>query len=446
MKKSSITGWKNVFSFTFIQAVKSKTYMVSFIILMLIAAVSMPVVSLLTASDSPNPDAVSPITKVYTINKSGLSNLDLSALQEETAYSHITFEDATNNDYNSLSKRIEESEPSSIILSILENEGIYSIDFVKASQGPIKDANLTQFGDALTNLFNQIKMSSFEITQMQASIIKAPIDIKVSMLDVNGTPVIKEDTSISDSEYWVLYGVLFIIMMVNVMASTQIATSIVTEKSTRVIENLLISVKPLALIVGKTIAMLAATLIQCLSLIAVTFFSNKVSALLSQDKETDILSKFLPSNIFENINIMNILFCLILIISGMILYAILAGLAGATVSKLEEIQEGLQIFTLVNMVGSMVGVIAANMLMESGTNTFVTFSLLFPLSSPFILPGTILIGKGSPALVAIAVALLFISIFLLFQFVAKVFETLILHNGNTIKLKELVKLSRKGGN
>jgi ABC-2 type transport system permease protein len=68
--------------------------------------------------------------------------------------------------------------------------------------------------------------------------------------------------------------------------------------------------------------------------------------------------------------------------------------------------------------------------------------MLFPLSSPFLLPGSILVGKVGAPLIAASILLLAVSIFLLFQFVAKVFETLILHNGNKIKIKELIKISK----
>ena len=85
---------------------------------------------------------------------------------------------------------------------------------------------------------------------------------------------------------------------------------------------------------------------------------------------------------------------------------------------------------------------ASGALMGNGVNTFVVFALLFPLSSPFILPGAILVGKASLLIIGIAIVLQGASIALLFRFVAKVYETLILHNGNTIKLKQLFQISK----
>jgi len=177
------------------------------------------------------------------------------------------------------------------------------------------------------------------------------------------------------------------------------------------------------------------------------FVSNKISQALPYSNGASVLSKYLPKDIFQNLNIINLLFCLILFILGMIFYATLAGLAGATVSKIEELQEGLMLFTFTNLIGVYIGLGAASVLMSKGINGYVIFSFLFPLSSPFLLPGAILIGKTSILIAAAAIVMQVLFIVLLFKFVAKVYETLILHNGSKIKIKQLIKLSKsvKGG-
>jgi len=80
--------------------------------------------------------------------------------------------------------------------------------------------------------------------------------------------------------------------------------------------------------------------------------------------------------------------------------------------------------------------------MGKGTNAYVLFSFLFPLSSPFVLPGAILVGRANLPLIVIAIVLQIALVLILLRFVAKVYETLILHNGNTIKLKQLFQISK----
>ena len=441
MKKSSFTGWRDVYSFTLIQTLKNKAFIISFIILLTLSIVSMPLISMITSSGKEDTNTPSPIQKVYVSNRTELPNMDFSEILKNETISHISFE-VMGEDYDVVSKRIEEKENDSIILTITEKEGMFALDFVKASKGSIKDSNMQSLSNAISEQFTNLRINTLGITEEQIAMINAKVESEVSLVDTNGAQIVKEDTSITFSEYWFIYGLLFIVMMVNVMASTQVATSIVTEKSTRVIEYLLISVKPLALMIGKITAMLTAVLLQMISMVVVLFVSNKVSTSLSSGNGENILTKYISKDIFQNLTFIHIVFCFILIILGMIFYATLAGLAGATVSRIEEMKDGLMLFTFTNIIGAYIGLGAISVLMGKGINSFVTFAYLFPISSPFILPGAILVGKASLPIIFAALVLQLIFIALLFKFVAKVFEALILHTGNKIKVNELFKLSK----
>jgi ABC-2 type transport system permease protein len=442
MKKGNLTGWKDIFSFTLIQTLKSKAFIISYVVVLVLAMISMPIIRIITSRGSADVNGTSPVKKVYVNNETNLPNMDFNGLLKDERMSHITFE-ALKEDYDVVAARIENTEKEAIILTLMEKEGTYSLNFIKASSGPVKESSMQLLSDTIAPEFETFKMKFLGIKDEQLAMIHAEVNTTVSMADVNGVLIIEEDTSISNSEYWFIYGILFIVMMINVLASTQIASSIVTEKSTRVIEYLLTSVKPLAIMVGKITAMLTAVLFQVISLVSILVVSNKISEALSSGEVESVLSQYLPKDIFQNLNIINIMFCLILIVLGMIFYATLAGLAGATVSRIEELSEGLTLFTFTNIIGSYIGIAAAIMLMSKGINGFVIFSFLFPLSSPFILPGAILIGKASLPIAAVSIVLQVIFIMLLFKFVAKVYETLILHNGNKIKIKDLIKLSKR---
>lgn len=438
--KSNTTGWKNVYSFTLSQVLKTKAYRITYILLVIIVLLSMPITSKLLFNSAEDPSAPSPVNKVYVNNLASLDNIDFEDIKSLDSFKHIEF-DTVNGNYDSLVQQITEEDNSSVILDISEENGAYSLHLSMIKEGPIKRAHLQKLGDQLLLSFTNTRMASLGISSEKVVLLQAPIVSKVTMTDINGEEIIDENSAISFSEYWFVYGILFFVMMSTMLTGTQVATSIVTEKSTRVVEYLLITVKPLALMIGKVLAMLTATLIQMLSMVAALFVSNLISTVISQEN-VSLLSQLLPVDLFVNINIINIMFCIILVFLGILFYAALAGLAGATVSRLEEINEGLTLFTLVSLVGVYIGLGASGALMGNGVNTFVVFALLFPLSSPFILPGAILVGKASLLIIGIAIVLQGASIALLFRFVAKVYETLILHNGNTIKLKQLFQISK----
>lgn len=439
--KSNITGWKDVYSFTLKQVLKSKAYRISYIILVLIVLLSMPIAGKLLFNNTEDENAPSPVTKVYVNNMTQFTDISFEDIKSINSFKHIDIE-PMNKDYDATVGQITEDEKTSVILDISEENGAYSLHLSMIKDGSVKRSHLQRLGDVLLSSFTNSRMEFIGVSGEQLTLLQTPVVSKVTMTDINGEDIVDEDTSISFSEYWFVYGILFFVMMTTMLTGTQVATSIVTEKSTRVVEYLLITVKPLALMIGKVFAMLTAAMIQMLSMVAALVISNKISTIYSPGND-GLLSRLLPSDLFANINIINMLLCIVLVFLGLVFYAVLAGLAGATVSRLEEINEGLMLFTLTSMVGVYIGLGAANTLMSSGTNTFVVFAFLFPLSSPFVLPGAILVGKASLLLIGIAIVLLLAFIVILFRFVAGVYETLILHNGNTIKIKELLKISKR---
>jgi ABC-2 type transport system permease protein len=447
--KNSLTGWKDVYSFTLKQTLKNKAFIISFVILLILCLASMPLISTLTSNinqDGDENNTLNPIKKVYVDNKTTM-NIDFSTLINDQSLGHITFETLEDDD-ETITNRIETWEKSSIIFTLNEEAGVYQFSFVKSTKGPINHDHLTQLSMRLTEAFQIYLIESMEISDEQLDLIQANIQTKTTILNTDGFVIPKEDTSITVSAYWFIYGLLFIVLMVNIFASTQIATAIVTEKSTRVIEYLLTSVKPLAIMVGKILAMLTAVLLQISTMGIVLFLSNKVTSLFFKQQDS-VISQYLPDTIFENLNLLNIILAVLTVLLGLIFYSTLAGLTGATVSKIEELSEGMVFFTFTNLIGVYIGIAAAGVLMGAGMNGFVIFTFLFPLSSPFILPGAILVGRTNAFLIGGAILLQIGFVVLLFLFVARVYETLILHNGNKIKVKDLfkiAKLNKKEGN
>jgi len=439
MKKSNITGWQDVFTFTLVQTLKNKAFIVSYIIMLVMALVSMPLVSKLVSGSDDIITGPIPVNKVYINNETDM-DIDFTGALENSNISHMVFENI-NEAYDTVEKRVQESEHDAVILTISDTDGVYSLSLLKASESSINEIHMQMLQGALLEQFDIIRLRAQGISEEQIAMLYANISTAVTVTDNQGQEVLEEDTSISMSEYWFIYGILFVVLMVNIMASTQIANSVVMEKSSRIVEYLLTSIKPLALMVGKILAMLTAVIAQMGSMVLVVFISNRVTQYISSGGD-NILASFLPQNIFQNLNIINIILCFILIGLGMIFYATFAGLAGAMVSKMEEVSEGLTLFSIINLVGAYVGIGAAGVLMGAGDNPFVTFAFLFPLSSPFVLPGAILIGKAGIAIATLAIIIQILFIILLFLFVAKVYETLILYNGQRLKIKDLVKISK----
>ena len=112
--KNNVTGWKDVFSFTLTQVLKSKAYSISFILLVLIVLVSMPIASKLLFNNTEDviaPNSISeteggviapsPISKIYVNNTTFYTNIDFKDMKNIDAFRHIEIE-SMSMDYDSM--------------------------------------------------------------------------------------------------------------------------------------------------------------------------------------------------------------------------------------------------------------------------------------------------------------------------------------------------------
>lgn len=438
MKKDSIRGWKDVFTFTLTQTLKSKTYIVSLVIMMVIAMVSMPLMNTFLLNGTTEGPEKSAIEKVYLYNMTLYRNLDMDSELTE-GYKHIVFEE-TIGDMTALETRISEEEVNSVMLLLMEDEQNCYIQFMRSPEGDVTNYELQMLGQYVQNAYTKAKVKLLGLTEEQMTFFETSVVASSSIVDTENA-VILEDTSITEGEYWFIYGMMFIVLMICIMASSQVASSIVQEKSSKVIEYLLTSIRPLAVIVGKVFAMLVVVMIQMVALVLAGYVSTKIGELIS-GKGNNAITQFMTPEMLESLNFGNIVLGLVVAGAGMVLYATLAGLCGATASRMEEAGESLSLLTMTSLIGFYIGFGAASTLMASGDNAFVTFALIFPVSSAFLLPAALLVGKADTWIALIAIAVLLVSIVLMFKFVAKVYEGLILHNGARLKFKDVMAMAK----
>ena len=438
MRRDSVRGWKDVFTFTLTQTLKSKSYIVSLVIMMVIAMISMPIMNIVMSESGVEGPEKSAVEKVYLYNMTMYRNLDMESELEE-AYQHIVFEETTE-DMEAMETRLKEEEPNSVALILMEDEEYCYIQFMRSPDGDVSMYELQLLGQFVQNAYTKEKVKLLKLTEEQMNLFEISVVASASVVDTENALVL-EDTSITEVEYWFIYGAMFVVLMVCIMASSQVASSIVQEKSSKIVEYLLTSVRPLAIIVGKVLAMLVTVMVQMVSLVAAGYISTKIGGMITGDG-SNVITQFMTPEMLSSLNFVNILLGLITAGAGMVLYATLAGLCGATASRMEDAGESLTLLTMTSLIGFYIGFGAAGTLMAAGDNPFVTFALIFPVSSSFLLPAALLVGKADVLTAVIAIVVLLISVLLMFKFVAKVYEGLILHNGSRLKMKDVFAMAK----
>lgn len=463
MKKSDYIGWQEVFRFSLIQGMKEKAYYGSLIIFSIILLLAQPAISLFHTFGDEEEAYHSEVTDFTIYDETGLP-IDYSQSLVGAAFDDVTIHTAATQTFDEHVKLLEGGEEADnaeqerstelIVRVAYEAAGYFNLTFVKASDAALEDDDCEQVADAFVAFFDEARINAIEVTEEQLAFLNRPVDTKLEFITEAGEVVPEKEKSegISMEEYMVLLMGIMVVMMIISMSGSSIAVSIVTEKSTRVVEYLMINVRPMALIVGKILSCLLLVIIQFavmgisygLSTVLnlVLFGVQNVSVESGAAAETVELSAIMQ--MISGISIGEVVVAIVVILCGVLLFSIMAGLAGASVSKMDELAEGLKIYQMIMVVGSYMGIAMCVVLMMGGDNQlFVNICSLLPVSAPFVVPASILLGKIPMSIALISMVLLLLLTAALFSFTAKVYESLIFYNGSVMKLKDILQIAKK---
>jgi len=196
-----------------------------------------------------------------------------------------------------------------------------------------------------------------------------------------------------------------------------VAMGVVEEKATRVVEVLLAAVRPVQLLAGKVIGLGLVGLVQLAAIGAVG---------LTLAIAVDAIS--LPAGAVGTIGWVLVWFLL-----GYAFYSSLFAVAGAIVSRQEELQNTATPLNLL-MVGSfLVAFMGAG---SDPGSTLATVSSFLPPVAPLVLPVRIAAGEAAAWQLAVSLGIMLVSILGVVLLAARLYEGAVLRTGARVKLRD----------
>ena len=456
MNKKMFFGWRQVCSFAYVQTMKSRAMKITLSILCVLALLALPVITMITSGVKDTGETK--IKNVYLYSNHELIADKFSAgFDGEYQNVHVEqIDEKTKTEKISELKKADEK-TDDVVLQLLYEEDPESMDYgleinvVYGEKTEITKKDADGFASYLLDNEERFILNGTGIDgDKMENLVKAD-DYEISMVDKEGI-VSSMEEGLDEIEYSFTYAYLMIVMFAVMIAGSKVAELIVTEKTSKVMEYLLTSIKPLALLLGKVIS----TLLIVFTLLAALFLSFAGSLVINymisdrtQGFWPEIFIRIAEADVLRGMTPVNMVITVVMVLLGFLFYGFIAGLAGATVSKIEELAEGLKLFTFALIIG--VYLVIALMSFASAGEGMGTFSYVvyyLPLSSVFIVPVYLLLGKISLDTGLISLAILAASTVVVWMFVTKVFESVIYHNGSVMKFKEILavyKINAKSG-
>ena len=233
------------------------------------------------------------------------------------------------------------------------------------------------------------------------------------------------------------------------MYGTMVMRSIIEEKTNRIVEVIISSVKPFKLMMGKIIGVSLIGLTQfilwiCLTsslfFIAQAYFGNITE--IEATQETEIQSMMLEGLMYlNNINLVEILFAfLFYFLGGYLMYGSLFAAVGSAVDAEADSQQ----FILPVTIPLILSFILIQPIMESPDSSLAFWMSIIPLTSPIVMMVRIPFGVADWELL-LSIIVLVGSFILSTKIAAKIYRTGILMYGKKINYKELWKWLRYKG-
>ena len=329
------------------------------------------------------------------------------------------------------------------------------IEFYSYKQPP---ANLTMhISNAIEKEIETVKLKAHQIENLDDILqsVKTRIDIRTFKLSESG----EEKESYSFLSMGVAYASALLIYMFIFMFGAQVMRGVIEEKTSRIVEVIVSSVKPFQLLMGKVVGVALVGLTQFLTWILLTlmlvllaqsiFLPDITKEALQQASSVQTIGSLADSQIphataekaqdvihlVQSINFGTLIACfLFFFIGGYLLYGSLFAAIGAAVDTDADTQQFMLPITIPLIIAIMVMINA----MRNPDGALAFWFSIIPLTSPVVMMARIPFGVPYGEL-ALSVVLLILAFLGAIWLSAKIYRTGILIYGKKMNWRELWK-------
>jgi ABC-2 type transport system permease protein len=200
-----------------------------------------------------------------------------------------------------------------------------------------------------------------------------------------------------------------------------VASGVVEEKASRIIEVLLATLRPSQLLRGKILGIGALGLCQLIAIVAVAIGVALSTGLLKFPGGAAVAAVYV----------------VIWFLLGFTFYASLFAVAGAVVSRQEDLQATITPLSLVIVASFIVGVQAV----ENPTSTLAAIASMVPFSAPLVMPSRLVLGQATLLEGAISAMLTLAGAWFLIPIATRAYSRAVLRTGR-VKLREAFRRER----
>lgn len=446
-------GWKQVFSFTFGQNIKGKSSKLAlFGIAALVFAIFFAIPMIIGAASEEDekepeekPNAYE-VSTVYLINHSGLSDISFQEfatenqglkdikIVEKTETPDALLESISSEDKTIVIaieryRYLEEQDVSVLWddktdkLETLEGELEYRFT-VYAKEGFYDDEehqrDAQEVAYAISEYFDAEKYKVLGIAEETNVILSMPVDYVVNEIGELGQGIGEMLAKLLIPMMTTL-----VIYMLVLLYGQSISKIIVVEKSSKLMEMLLISVQPYAIVFGKILGMFTVAILQfatwILSGTAGYMIGTKVADTVFTNYADPMkgLIELLRQDAESAFSVPAVILGLVILVFGFFMYCVLAAMSSAIIKKAEDVSNGSAIYQAVVVVAFLAGYMLP---LTEISDTILNVVRLIPIVGAFMLPADLIVGNCTLLIGSLGLLTMALTTVILIYFTGKLYK------------------------
>ncbi|MDD4113024.1 MAG: ABC transporter permease [Herbinix sp.] len=447
--RNNFRGWATVFRFTFLQSTKKAFKIITTLIVVLIIGliIILNIIAAKPDKDETNQiiepgitEGVSTVSKVLIQDNSGLPSTDYKAINPDLSSGYlknIQFVTADIDAREDLLDYASKDSDRTIAVLITGKDGIFEMEAIVPHNSTVATPDVDQLLAMMTSAFEDNKIMQANLNEEELKAVFTPVTTAYSEFG--------ESANMAAMVIKMVAPMVFSFMMYFMLLfyGQMVSKSVSTEKTSKLMETLLTSVHPYAMITGKVLATTALGILQfiiwILSGVVGLYVGNAIAHQIYPGYENSVISiiNFIKDNIGETgMTLPALLLALIVFAIGFMFYCVLAALSGCMVSKPEDVASTQGLFQLPIVISWLLCYFAP----LSGNYKLISVARYIPFTAPFCVPsdiitGTIGLGEGILSLLVLSVFSLIIIILS-----AKIYKGLVLYTGQKANMKQLVNI------
>ena len=433
MKNKMFSGWKEVFLFTLKQGCTTK-YKVFTIALALILFAAGIGINVFIADSQMKEDDISPIEKVYVIDESGIDGIhwtDSKQLNKEKL-PKVTFE-VTNATVTELGQQLKTSQTSDVIAKVSRSTDGFKLYVYLPDGSEVEKKEAEKLGKVMAEIVHEGLISDSKIDSDKLAYIVSSIDTEFRVV---GESAQNDDQRLMTTVFPMVLMLLLYFMVL--IYGQNMGYIVSVEKSSKLMETLLISTRPYGLIFGKILATSLSAIIQMgvwITAAVVGFVAGDSMArnMIYPDYDNVVLSLFkeVSKDEFNKaFTTQAIILAAITVCLGFLFYCMFAGAVASFASKADELGSVMMFYNMFLVLGFFGSYALPSMVGQEWIKVVVR---LIPVASAFLLPGEILVGTVSIGAGIVYVLAMAAWIVVVAIFAGKVYKDQLFYRGKSLK-------------